>query len=353
MEFDQFSKSLLSISNRVEQLKENITTEEATKTSLIMPFFQVLGYDIFNPLEFSPEYIADVGIKKGEKVDYAILENGKPLILIEAKSINEKLNNHDSQLFRYYGTTTAKIGILTNGYEYRFYTDLEETNRMDKKPFFSFFLTELKDGQETEIYKFHKSQFDLINISKAASDLKYLGSMKEFLTYQLNSPSEEFVKFIMSEIYDGMKTKAVIDKFTPVIKRGFRQFIAEQVNSKLNAALNTSRLSQNDEEVVEEEKEVPGKEITTTEEEIEAFATTKLLLKDAIDLERIYYRDNKSYFNIIVDNNIRKWLLRLYMNNSRKFIILNDEAKTELDIDSVTDIFNYKDKIVPIVSKYL
>ncbi|WP_088809875.1 MULTISPECIES: type I restriction endonuclease [Listeria] len=352
MDFEQFSKTLFSVSARVEQLEENITTEEATKTSLIMPFFQTLGYDIFNPLEFSPEYIADVGIKKGEKVDYAILEDGKPLILIEAKSINEKLNNHDSQLFRYFGTTSAKIGILTNGNEYRFYTDLDETNKMDSKPFFSFHLTELKDGQEAEIFKFHKEQFDLINISKAASDLKYLGAIKEFLTKQLNDPSEEFVKFIMTEIYEGKKSKAVIDKFTPVIKKGFRQFISEQVNSKLNAALNNSvNLSKEDEET--SLHETNEKETITTEEEIEAFATTKLVLKDSIDLERLYYRDNKSYFNILIDDNIRKWILRLYINNSRKFIILNDEKKTELELVNVTDIFNYKEKITPIVEKYL
>ncbi|EUJ28484.1 prophage Lp2 protein 6 [Listeria floridensis FSL S10-1187] len=351
MEFEQFSKSLKTLSNRVEQLTENITTEEATKTSLIMPFFQVLGYDIFNPLEFSPEFTADVGIKKGEKVDYAVLEDGCPLILVEAKSITERLNKHDSQLFRYFGTTSAKIGILTNGNEYRFYTDLDEPNKMDSTPFFSFHLTELKDGQATEIFKFHKINFDLNNISKAASDLKYLGFIKEFLTIQLNDPSEEFVKFVITEIYEGSKTKTVIDKFTPVVKRGFRQFISEQVNSKLTAALNSSVTSSKEEEsVVHVEDE---QQIVTTEEEIEAFATTKLILKNTIDLERIFYRDNKSYFNIIIDNNIRRWILRLYVNNTRKFIILNDEEKTEIEIVSVTDIFNYKEKIIPIAERFI
>nr|WP_239256124.1 type I restriction endonuclease [Listeria ilorinensis] len=351
MEIEQFTSNLKTISERVEQLRDNITTEEATKTSLIMPFFQILGYDVFNPLEFSPEYVADVGIKKGEKVDYAILENGNPLILIEAKSISEKLKKHDSQLFRYFGTTTAKIGILTNGDEYRFYTDLEEPNKMDSTPFFSFYLSEFKDGQVAEIFKFHKNNFDLTNISKAASDLKYLGYIKEFLTTQLNDPSEEFVKFIITEIYDGMKTKAILEKFTPVVKKGFRQFISEQVNSKLSAALNSSvSLSEDENTVVEEISET---NIITTGEEIEAFTTTKIVLKDTIDLERIFYRDNKSYFNILVDNSIRKWLLRLYINNSRKFIVLNDEEKTEIEIVDVTDIYNYREKIISIAEKFV
>ncbi|EAD5965462.1 endonuclease, partial [Listeria monocytogenes] len=174
-------------------------------------------------------------------------------------SIKSDLKNHDSQLFRYFGTTTAKFGILTNGNEYRFYTDLEEPNKMDKTPFFSFVLTEIKDVQISEIFKFQKENFDVENISKAASDLKYLNFVKEFLTKEVNDPSEEFVKFILGEIYDGMKTKVIIDKFTPVVKRGFRQFIADQVNSKLNAALNTS--------VSVEDLEVPQVEANAEEEE--------------------------------------------------------------------------------------
>ena len=125
MEFDEKIKDFIK---RIKNLKQVITNEEATKTSLIMPFFSLLGYDVFNPNEFIPEYIADVGIKKGEKVDYAITIDNQVIILIEAKSVNENLKKHDSQLFRYFGTTTSKLAILTNGFEYKFYTDLEETN---------------------------------------------------------------------------------------------------------------------------------------------------------------------------------------------------------------------------------
>ena len=122
-------------SQRVKSLKDNIATEEATKTSLIMPFFAMLGYDVFNPEEFTPEYVADVGIKKGEKVDYAILKDGKPAILIECKWIGEPLASHDSQLYRYFGVSKAKFAILTNGQIYKFFTDLDEPNKMDEKPF--------------------------------------------------------------------------------------------------------------------------------------------------------------------------------------------------------------------------
>ena len=148
MDFEEKIKRFIE---RIEKLKNSINTEEATKTSLIMPFFQILGYDVFNPDEFTPEYVADVGIKKGEKVDYAIILNETVTILIEAKSINENLKKHDSQLFRYFGTTTAKFAILTNGCEYKFYTDLDELNKMDSTPFLNINLLELKDTDIIEL----------------------------------------------------------------------------------------------------------------------------------------------------------------------------------------------------------
>ena len=129
-----FIDQLKQFSKRVESMKDSIQTEEATKTAIIMPFFAMLGYDVFNPQEFVPEFTADVGIKKGEKVDYAIIKEGEPVILIECKSIQENLDRHDSQLFRYFGTTTAKFAILTNGLIYRFYTDLDSPNKMDDDP---------------------------------------------------------------------------------------------------------------------------------------------------------------------------------------------------------------------------
>ena len=110
-----FIEEIKTFASKIAQRKESIQTEEATKMSLIVPFFQILGYDVFNPSEFCPEYTADVGIKKGEKVDYAILDNGDPIVLIECKWCGEQLDKHSSQLFRYFSTTTAKFGILTNG----------------------------------------------------------------------------------------------------------------------------------------------------------------------------------------------------------------------------------------------
>ncbi len=354
---DNFVESIKALSNRIEKLKSSIATEEATKTSIIMPFFQILGYDIFNPEEFTPEFVADVGIKKGEKDDYAIMNEGKPIILIEAKSVNEKLQKHDSQLFRYFGTSQAKFAILTNGIIYKFYTDLEEQNKMDSSPFFEFDILDLKDSSLQELAKFKKTSFDLEKIFTTASELKYLNKIKKFLNEQWDSPSEDYVKFLIGQIYEGVKTKNTVEKFEPIIKKGFKQFINELVNEKLNAALKTANNEDeqhNEAAATLEVDEPANKDIPkTTEEEIEGYVIVKILIKDIIDEERVYYRDNLSYFNILLDDSIRKWICRLGFNSSNKYIQFNDEARTTINIDKVSDITNYKDKLVEIANKFI
>ena len=355
MENESQKEALKTLGKKVSALKEKITTEEATKTSLIMPFFSLLGYDVFNPLEFIPEFTADIGIKKGEKVDYAIVLDETLTILVEAKSITEKLNKHDSQLFRYFGTTNAKLSILTNGQEYRFYTDLEQTNKMDNIPFLTFNITSLKESQISEILKFSKNNFDINEIVSSASELKYINSLKFYMNEQFEAPSEDFVRFLSNNIYDGVKTKQVIDKFTPIVKKGLNQMITELVNDKLSSALNTSV------EVKEVESKDSGKKsismeesnIVTTYEELEAFTAVKVLLNDVIDIDRLFYRDNRSYFNVLLDDNIRKWILRYYDSPSSKKIELNNSNRTIIEISTPLNILNYKKEVLEIVQQFI
>ena len=134
-----FIDQVRALASRVSTAKDSVSTEEATKNAMIMPFIQLLGYDVFNPSEVTPELVADVGTKKGEKVDYAILRDGKPIMLFECKKAGGDLHiNHASQLFRYFHVTEARFAVLTNGLTYRFFTDLEKPNKMDEKPFFEF-----------------------------------------------------------------------------------------------------------------------------------------------------------------------------------------------------------------------
>ena len=350
MEVSKLKDALKSLGTRIETLAPSITNEEQTKNAFIMPFFQTLGYDVFNPLEFVPEFTADVGIKKGEKVDYAMVIDGAPQILIECKSINENLTNHDSQLFRYFGTTSSKFGLLTNGKEYRFYTDLDEQNKMDSTPFLTVDLTNIKDNQFLELAKFHKENFDVGKISSSAAELKYLNNLKLFLSENLNEPTESFIAYLVSQIYDGIKTKSTLEKFSPIIKKGFNQFITERVNEKLSAALNTNVETKTLDTTEEIQEVVQDDGIITTPEELEAFTVFKVASKDFIDPSRLYYRDTKSYFGILIDDNNRKWVFRFYQKATKNLIEIRDAGTFE--IDTPIDIALYQNEIKQAIENH-
>ena len=347
-----FTEDLKQFAERVIPLKENISTEEATKMSMIIPFFQLLGYDVFNPGEFCPEYTADVGVKKGEKVDYAILINGNPEILIECKWCGESLSKHGSQLFRYFGTSPAKFGILTNGLIYQFFTDLDEANKMDLAPFLEINLNDLKDAQINELKKFSKEVFDKDNIFSTASDLKYSSLIKGLLAKDLDDPSDEFVRYILSNVYDGQKNQKVIDKFKSIVKKSFTGFVNDIVNQKISSALTPEADEQpNDTPILDEQKS----KIVTTEEEMEAFYIVRGILAGTIPIEDVVYRDTESYFGILYQDNNRKPLCRINLDTKNKQLLIPDENKNfeRINIDSLNDIYSYKNKLITVAKRYL
>lgn len=344
-----FEEKIKSFIGRIDDLKESIKTEEATKTSLIMPFFAMLGYDVFNPTEFVPEYVADVGIKKGEKVDYAIIIDDEPTILIEAKSVTETLEKHDSQLFRYFGTSKAKFAILTNGVEYRFYTDLDETNKMDSTPFLTINLLSLRDSDITELKKFTKDAFDKNNILNSASELKYCGLIKTFLKQEFINPSDELTKVILSaDIYEGRLYQNVIDKFKPLVKKAIAQYINELVNDKIKNALNSNNSdSETENEPEETSINAPHDEIITTAEELQAFYIIKSLLGDTVPLDRITYKDTISYFAVLIDGKVTRWICRVYFKENTKYLIIpsSDNEQVKYTINELSDIYGLSEQI--------
>lgn len=301
-----FSDKLKQFSKRAEAIKGNLATEEATKTALIMPFFTLLDYDVFKPLEFIPEFVADVGTKKGEKVDYAIMKDGKPVILVEAKAVDDTLTKHDAQLFRYFTVTEAKFTILTNGIVYKFYTDLEEKNKMDEKPFLEINILDMTDAQMSELKKFIKDSFDIDTIFNTASELKYTSLIKSQLTNQLNNPSDDFVRFLINDFYSGVKTSNVVERFKPIVKKSFQQFVNDFMNDKIKSILANNEEKQ-DEEVAEDieavveidTKDVEESRIVTTEEEIQGINIVKSILAEIVPIEDITYKDVERYCGIL------------------------------------------------------
>jgi hypothetical protein len=344
------------ISERVIKLKDQILTEEATKNAFIMPFLQCLGYDVFNPIEVVPEFISDIGIKKGEKIDYAIFKDGKPTILIECKDWRQNLNLHDGQLLRYFHVSKAKFGLLTNGIIYRFYSDLVEPNKMDEKPFMEFNITEIKDNQIEELKKFHKANFDAESIVNNASELKYTIELKHLLQQELTNPSSDFVKHFAKQVYPSVVTAKVLEQFTNLTKKSIQQYISDLITERLKTAL-----TKEDEESKEnignidiEQPNLDNSKIETTEEELEGFLIVKTILRQQINLTRVTFRDAQSYFAILLDDNNRKSICRLYLNGNKKFIGVFDEQKKEnkIEITALDDIFMHSDILNKTVENY-
>jgi len=350
-----FIDEIKLFSKKVEKLKSQIQTEAATKTSLVLPFFQLLGYDIFNPQEFIPEFTADVGIKKGEKVDYAIIRDNKPIILIEVKWCNEDLQKHDSQLFRYFGTTTSKFAILTNGIIYKFYTDLEQSNKMDETPFLEINVSDIKENLIPELKKFHKSNFDIDSIFNSASELKYSNKVKLLMAGQINNPSDSFVKYVLNEIYDGLKTQPVIAKFKALIKNSFNQFVNELINERIKSAIEKVPEEKPKEETQRKEDVKEQEKIITTITELEGFFIIKGILRDLITPNRINYRDTESYLSMLIDNNKHKWICRLYLGKEQTYLGIPDENKKEskYKFENLDEIYNYRKQLEEVVKRYI
>jgi len=352
-----FKDQIRQLAERTVKLKEQLLTEEATKNAFIMPFLQILGYDVFNPMEVVPEFISDVGIKKGEKIDYAIMKEGEPTILVECKHWQQKLDNHDSQLVRYFHVSKARFGILTNGIQYRFFSDLVAPNKMDEKPFLEFNLSEIKDAQIEELKKFHKSVFDVNSIVNTASELKLMGELRQTIHQEFVNPSTEFVKYFAKKVYtNGVLTAKVMEQFEVLTKRSLQFYVSDLITDRLKNALDKQEaVIAATEEVAVSPPLSEDSKIETTGEELEGFMIVKSILREIVPVNRIHYRDSQSYFAILLDDNNRKTICRLYFNRSKKYFVLLNEAKQEQkhEIESLDDIFAYADGLKEVMGRLL
>jgi hypothetical protein len=347
----EMQNQLKVLSDKIIQLKEQIETEEATKTAFILPFINLLGYDIFNPTEVVPEYTTDLGLKKGEKVDYAILQNKTPILIIECKHWRENLDIHNSQLFRYFHVSKARFALLTNGIEYRFYSDLDATNKMDDKPFLEFNITNIKESTINELSKFHKSNFDIEKIINNASSLKYTKEIKKLLAKDFENPSQEFVRLYANPVYPGkVLTAKVMEQFTELVQKATSQFISERVNDRLTSALSKETEKQADEKI----EEVVESKIETKEEELEAYRIAVAILRRKLEINRIVHRDTQSYFGILLDDNNRKPICRFHFNGNKKYIGIFDQNKSETKhlLESINDIYNFENQLLETIGFY-
>jgi hypothetical protein len=361
-----FIDQLRILSGRISNTRAVIQTEEATKNAMVMPLIQILGYNVFDPLEVTPELVADVGTKRGEKVDYAILKDGKPIMLFECKKAGADLNiNHAGQLFRYFHVTSARFGVLTNGLLYRFFTDLEQPNKMDEKPFFEFNILDFKERDVEELKKFAKAAFDLETILTTANELKYTRAIQSRMTEWMANPSEEFVRLVSSELLGSRRfTPAIRDQFTLITRRAFEQLVGEKINERLKGAMTPETVSvpepmvQPQPAVVAAELIVPSSEqqLLTSSEEMEGYYIVKAIVRGLVSTKRVAMRDAQSYCAILLDDNNRKPICRLRFNNPTKLRLgIFDKKKEEevVDLESPDDIYNYASQLQATVMSYL
>jgi hypothetical protein len=339
------------IAQKVETSRSQIQNEQATKTAFIMPFLQAWGYDVFNPMEVHPEYSADLPGLRGEKVDYAICLDNKPIILMECKSCHQNLEHpkHSSQLHRYFHATEANFGVLTNGIIYRFYTDTDKDNIMDAKPFFEFNILNFDESSVNELKRFSKSSFNSDELEDVARNLLYTKEIKKVIAQQLNDPSPEFVKFFVSHVYSGVRTAAVIGKFTEITKRSLKEYINDIIKEKFEEVLEKPKpLPNPPDTTVEPEPEPKGTDgdgINTTPEELEGFYIIKSILREEIAPARIQFRDTKSYFGINLDGKVTKTIcrLRFHEKTGKKSISIPDNVETgkeaTTNIESLDEIY--------------
>ena len=357
-----FIDRIREVAARVDKQREYCLTEEATKDAMVLPFIHALGYDIFNPAEVVPEFTADIGTKKGEKVDYAILKDGQPIIMFETKWSGADLNQvHASQLFRYFSAVLeVRFGVVSNGIVYRFHTDLDAPNRMDEKPFFEFNMLDFQERDVQELKKFSKSAFNLEEIVTAASDLKYTAAIKRLIAQEFEQPSDDFVRSLASRVYSGRLTQPVREQFTEITQKALKRFLNESINERLKSALESestaapSSLEQAQPEEEEGLEDSGRREIRTTEDEIEAFFVVKSVLREVIDVKRVHMRDTKSYCGILLDDNNRKPICRLHFNWGQKYVGVFDENRQEerLPIGEIDEMYHYADRLIATVKQY-
>ncbi len=308
-----FKDSFDNYLKRIDNLKAQITdlAEEQTKNALVMPFFAMLGYDVFDTNEFTPEFVCDVGTKKGEKIDYAVLKDNEPIMLIEVKRAGMKLQKQQqSQLFRYFSTNRCRIAILTNGITYQFFSDLNAPNVMDDEPFLSF---NLIDDDPTiymsSIKQFCKDKFDIKSVISKAVYQKYAKVVEKTLKEDLINPSDELIKYFLTrpEIKTGTRiTSAMIEKHREITKKSMQKVLGVSIVENIVKTVEPAQSEQA--EPIEQKTEQP------------------MTFENIVEKAKVYV----AKYDVTPEDNQQFIRLHLYSNGSKTGVV--KIAKSDLSI---------------------
>jgi hypothetical protein len=319
------------------RLEEKCTNEAQTRMYLIEPLLEILGYSRIDERDMLTEINAGWG-QKNDKADLGLIVKGKePEIIIECKKYGKKLTDKEaSQLNNYFiNTKSSKIGILTNGSEWRFYTvnEIEKESKLYQIPFLVIDFSEIDDSKIELFAQFHKSKTDIKAIVEEAQDFFFLQGFNDALTAELLEPSDDFVKAIFSRM---------------IGKR-----MNDNIKVKLRSLINSNSIQQALPKLIEEESK-NGNMVITTGEELKIYHSVKTIIINSIkklDYSRIWYRDQKNSFNILVDDNQRKLIAKITSSKDKYFIEVGGNNK--LPVDDLSCIVALSKQIVDITKGYL
>lgn len=332
-----FKEWIASHAEHVKKVAHICTTEETTKQALILPLLDILGFSAFDPNKVRAEYQADFpGAKSGERVDYALFCNGAPVMFIEAKSYTENLSNHCPQLSRYFNATPeVAICAITNGREWRFFTDLSNKNIMDSEPFLTVDVTMLNENDMAQLYQFRHDKFQPDALRSLAEESIYLTAFTESITESLKEVDLDFVRYVAGRAnIQRQFTQRYLESIRHIVKQAVQNTVSSMVVSGLSAPK-----VQEEAAPVEKEQEDPtapiidpeNNKIVTTYAERRLFDLVKSILPDDASIEA---KDTESYFGVLVDGKSNRWILRYFDNKQRPSVIFPIELE-ESDISNI------------------
>ncbi|OFZ44162.1 MAG: hypothetical protein A3D92_07340 [Bacteroidetes bacterium RIFCSPHIGHO2_02_FULL_44_7] len=307
----------------VRKASDQSDNEAKTRMYLVEPFFETLRFNRgFENGNLIPEFDADFASLKGRKVDYAILMKGKPEIIIEVKKANLKLTDiHLRQLNEYFlNTQDSKIGVLTNGIIYNFYCRNNNGIGLHPKPFYVFDWERIDASILEHLAMFYSTNYDNKAVLEFAQNLFFLDGFEIALYKELSNPSRDFIR----SIYGHMGGARMNENTEKQIK--------ELINSvSLKSAL---------ERLQKDEAHNANSGIHTTEAELKVYHVVKTILAQhkLIDTNAIGFRDTKGKFSILMEDNHRKKVCDLYINQNSQRLDIDGEKFDIPDIDSIVKL---------------
>lgn len=325
----------------VANVGTHCATEETTKQALILPLLDILGFSPFDPTRVKAEYGADFpGVKANERVDYALFCHGVPVMFIEAKAYGEKLGNHAPQLSRYFNATPeVAVAAITNGCEWRFFTDLNNKNVMDVSPFLAVNFADLDDSQVSNLSRFRHDEFQPDALRTLAEESVYLAAFKDVVRKSVLECDQDFVRYVVGRsVVQRTLTAKFVEAITPIVKQAVAHSMSEMVVNSLSAPLPAPAAMPVPADAVPEVADPYADAIDPNNPKIITTYTERRLLEVVGDIlgagPDVVAKDTESYYAILYQGKVNRWLVRYYADRKtpgiQVCIPLTEERRREI-----------------------